>query len=138
MTNARFHRDKIEKFEGKSFCEEFVVPKILKPAKIDCEAIKCAQCNMIQTVWLMEEHKEPSVDWENVPIDTPVLGRNNEHEEWTRGHFAKFKDGKVGVWTYGGTSFTSISDDIHYWNHAKLWEGSEEQAAERRKQEAAE
>ncbi len=136
MTNAEFYRHEI-RGEYRNFCSEFIVPNVLKPAKIDCGAIKCAQCHMIKAVWLLEEHKEPEIDWENVSIDTPILGRDNEREEWVRGHFAKFKDGRIGARTYGGTSFTSTPDRIHYWTHAKLWEGSEEQAAEQQKKQEA-
>ncbi|NBI63699.1 hypothetical protein D3Z38_11685 [Clostridiales bacterium] len=134
MTNAEFHKEEIKNYKGKDICEDFVCPKILK--KKECTNINCGKCKMLQIIWLLEEHKEPEVDWSTVPIDTPILGRNNEREEWTRGHFAKLEDGKIGVWTYGGTSFTSTPDCIHYWTHAKLWEGSEEQKEERKQEEA--
>lgn len=150
MTNAEFYKNEI--MENRTdFCEKFALPKILGPQNMTCAKsdyvdpcktiiMKCSQCAMTMMMWLLEEHKEPEVDWASVPIDTPILGRDNEREEWTRGHFAKFKDGRIGVWAYGGTSFTWRSDEsdnrsVHYWNHAKLWEGSEEQAEE---QEAAE
>lgn len=134
MTNAEFYRHEIRGEYG-IFCEEFIAPKVLKPAKIDCDAIKCAQCAMIQMAWLVEEHKEPSIDWENVPIDTPILVRDSDDGEWLKRHFAGVGTNSetITAWSNGNTSFTENTRNP--WIHAKLWEGSEEQAAE---QEAAE
>ena len=64
--------------------------------------------------------EEPEIDWSTVAIDTPVLVKNREDGTWCKRHFAKFKDGKVHVWSYGGTSWSSNEDTS--WEYAKLAE----------------
>lgn len=136
MTNAEFYRHEI-RGEYRNFCDEFIVPNVLKPAKIDCDAIKCAQCHMIKAVWLLEEHEEPEVDWSTVPIDTPVLVRDDNNSQWFKRHFAGLnKCGGITTWETGRTSFTTTNTCV--WKYAKLWEGSEEQAEEERQKREAE
>lgn len=130
MTNAGFHRDKIEKFEGESFCGDFIKPMLWNG---DCAGVDCDYCHVLMMLWLQEEHEEPEVDWESVPIDTPILVRGDEEDEWRKRYFAGLSDREgTYAWADGTTSFTGIVRSP--WKHAKLWEGSQEQAAE---QEAA-
>ncbi len=64
------------------------------------------------------------IDWDNVPIDTKVLVSMNG-EEWLRRYFAKCINGRVYVWDYGATSFSSN----HYteWAYVKLYKDEEEE-----------
>lgn len=136
MTNAEFYKDKIRncKANRQDFCKDFIEPIVLGPIK--CEDIDCSCCNALVALWLTEEHKEPDVDWDNVPVDTPILVRDCESDEWHKGHFAK-KDDRfgVGIFFNGRTSFSAgPQNSIGYCKYAKLWEGSEEQAAEKEAQ----
>jgi hypothetical protein len=73
--------------------------------------------------WSEQEYVEPPVDWSKVPVDTKILVRNSEDEEWKKRHFAKFEDGKIFAWTSGVTSFSSeSSDSITWWMKVKLAE----------------
>lgn len=136
MTNAEFYRHEIER-EHENFCGSFLIPKILAPKNqkciiYDCVCeddirMECKRCQLVQAAWLQEEHKEPSVDWENVPMDTPILVRYGDGK-WAKRHFAGVKDDGVLAWSNGRTSHTETNTTL--WVHAKLWEGSEEQAAE--------
>lgn len=85
-----------------------------------CRDISCFDCKFYKPVnfncrtafkdWLDSEYKEPGIDWENVPVDTPVLVRNNGNENPKRRHFKRvnpnaklfnyetFPDGKTS-WT---------------------------------------
>ena len=76
--------------------------------------------------WLFTEYKEPEVDWSKVKVDTPILVRNTEKEEWKKRHFARFKNGKVYAWYDGLTSWsTAGEDDVNFWKYAKLAESEE-------------
>ena len=76
--------------------------------------------------WLFSEYKEPEVDWSKVKVDTPILVRNTEKEEWQKRHFARFKNGKVYAWYDGLTSWsTAGEDDVNFWKYAKLAESEE-------------
>lgn len=78
------------------------------------------------TDWLFSEYKEPEVDWSKVKVDTPILVRNTEKEEWQKRHFARFKNGKVYAWYDGLTSWsTAGEDDVNFWKYAKLAESEE-------------
>lgn len=89
----------------------------------DCAWSSCNQCRKKFREWLEQEYVEPPVDWSKVPVDTKILVRNSEDEEWEKRHFAKFEDGKIFAWTSGITSFSSeSSDSITWWMKGKLAE----------------
>lgn len=69
------------------------------------------------------EEKLGIVDWPKVKVDTPILVRQHEQDEWEKRHFAYFKDGRVCAWLCGATSWSAdYEDDITDWNFAKLAE----------------
>lgn len=133
MTNAEFYKEEVIKFDKeKDFCDDFIRPNILKPLGIDCGTLNCRPCESIVNIWFQEEYKEPEIDWKNVPVDTPILVKSCKKSEWIKRYFAeKFPNGGVYVWRDGGTSFTKNESQRSYYEYAKLWEGSEEQAAEK-------
>ena len=69
---------------------------------------------------------EPKVDWTKVPVDTKILVRDYEEENWTKRHFAKYEDGKIYVYDGGKTSFTTNS--VSSWRYGKLYKENEEQS----------
>lgn len=69
--------------------------------------------------WANEEYVKPKVDWEKVPVDTPVYVWNSEHAERAR-HFAKVEKGIIYTWINGLTSFTSNKDQVESWDYAEL------------------
>lgn len=133
MTNAEFYKEEIKNIKNYSddnFCEDFIQPKVLNSN--ECQTITCARCHTLVALWLQEEYKEDEIDWENVPVDTPILVKFSEGDGWYYRHFARLSSrGEVCAWNDGTTSFTNDGMGITTWNYAKLWEGSEEQAAER-------
>lgn len=73
-----------------------------------CELHNCANCTDQLIEWLNEEYVESPVDWSKVPIDTPILVRDYENQEWKKRHFAGLNPGgKVMGWEEGTTSWTS-------------------------------
>lgn len=63
------------------------------------------------------------VDWSKVAVDTPILVKQNEQDEWEKRHFAYFKDERVHAWLCGTTSWSAdYEGDATDWNFAKLAE----------------
>ena len=54
--------------------------------------------------WSESEYKELEVDWSKVPIDTLILVKDDEHDNWCKRYFAKYENGEVYTWTNGATS----------------------------------
>lgn len=106
-----------------------------KPAL--CRETKCEDCDFYEKStdlckgscfreWLNSEYVEPPVDWSKVAVDTPILVRDSEKEEWRKRYFAKYEDGKVYAYCNGATSWSARrSDNISDWDMAKLAESEE-------------
>ena len=125
MKNYEKYAEEIREFEGVSFCNQFVVPRILQSAS--CREMDCTRCRMLQVMWMLEDYeepKEPEVDWNKVKVDTPILVRDYEGQEWEARHFAKYEDGVIYSWDGGSTSWTSRGN-VTEWKYAKLAEGEE-------------
>ena len=123
MKNYEKYADEIRKYKGDNFCIDFVLPNIMESN--DCDG-NCNVCRMLQTIWLMEEYeesKEPKVDWSNVKVDTPILVRDYEGQEWARKYFAKYENETIYAWDSGRTSWTG--DGVTEWKYAKLAESEE-------------
>ena len=120
MKNYEKYADEIREYKGDCFCVDFVKPNILKSDH--CES-DCTKCRMLQAIWLLEDYKEPEVDWSKVEVDTPILVRNPEDKEWIRRHFAKYENGLVYSWCDGCTRWTAYRGKyVTKWEYAKLAE----------------
>ena len=131
MTNGEKYGDEIRKLLNVEalggdydFCDEFVKPKIL--GKTSCCGLSCDRCILIQALWINEEYKEPGVDWSKVPVDTKVLVKRFDDEEWEPRYFAMYEHGKVYTFVDGKTSFSSDTIARDCWNYAKLAEVDDE------------
>lgn len=63
------------------------------------------------------------VDWSKVAVDTPILVKQHEQDEWEKRHFACFKDERVYAWLCGATSWSAdYEGDTTDWNLVKLAE----------------
>ena len=123
MKNYEKYADEIREYEGNDFCDGFTKPYILK--KDSCDSISsCEKCRMLQMLWLLEDYKEPEVDWSKVEIDTPILVRQTKDGEWLRRHFAKYEGGIVYTWKDSHTSWTE--DCMTGWDYGKLAESEDE------------
>lgn len=63
-----------------------------------------------------------SIDWENISVDTKILV-SMDGEEWLKRYFAKYINGKVYVWDYGATSYSS--KHCSPWEYARLYKEEE-------------
>ena len=123
MKNREKYAEEIKNYKGGNFCNKFVIPIVRKGC--ECSA-SCEQCRMLQLLWLDEEYEEPEVDWSKVEVDTPILVRNGDNEEWNKRYFARYENGTIYAWVNGRTSWASIDDDdVYPWKYAKLAEQEE-------------
>lgn len=100
----------------------------------NCGDVLCANClfstsdncRKAKKDWLDQPAFDPEkdIDWERVPIDTPVIVWNSsfgfDHVTRKR-HFSGIKGGCFGAYDSGCTSWSSIDGRIYYWDHCKLY-----------------
>lgn len=96
----------------------------------ECDFGEEESCESYLEEWLFSEYEEPGVDWSKVKVDTPILVRNNEDEEWMNRYFAKFEYGVVWSFCDERTSWSasknnSVRNDIISWKYAKLAESED-------------
>ena len=124
MKNYEKYADEIRGYGSDKICSEFIKPYILKSDT--CGSMTCSVCCMCQMLWLLEEYEEPEVDWNKVEVDTPILVRNSEDQEWLRRHFARYESRIVYTWKDSRTSWTELNDkNVTEWKYAKLAESEE-------------
>lgn len=99
-----------------------------KPCNCDFNDIDChTECDSYHSSdgcweyfakWCNKEYQE--VDWSNVKVDTPILVKTKEGENWKRRYFAAYKDGRVYAWDSGATSW-SVTNKLSWgYKYAKL------------------
>ena len=99
----------------------------------NCQDINCTRCafSMVSSkgscrdrikVWCESEYEEPEVDWNKVPVDTPVLVKNYKYEQiWSNRYFANYRDGIVYTYPNGTTSWSANKNaSFVAWEYAKL------------------
>lgn len=82
--------------------------------------------------WLDEEYIEPpkpEVDWSKVPVDTLVMVKDFEREEWVLRYFKGIdkdcEESKYMTWIAGATSKTAYGFN-EYWNYCELVEDEDD------------
>lgn len=73
---------------------------------------------------LVEDQKEPEIDWSKIKVDTPILVKDSEDSKWLERYFAKYEDGLVYAWLGENTSYDTCN--AAKWKYAKLAESEEE------------
>lgn len=123
MKNYEKYADEIRKYDDPDFCDDFIIPNILKSNEL-CSDVDCKACQMVCMIWLLEEYEEPEINWNKVEVDTPILVRATKNEEWSKRYFAKYENGYVHTWIGGCTSWSE--ENASAWRYAKLAESEEE------------
>lgn len=107
-----------------------VKKNVMEP--VPCPSISCqycylrlkkgSRCDDACKEWCESEYEEPSIDWSNVPVDTPILVRDSECGYWANRYFAKYENGQVYAWCDGCTSWSKLygDEDCSPWKYAKL------------------
>lgn len=130
MTNYEKHRIEIEPITrlGMGIAIEKETGKI-----VPCNSLRCSEClfkeeekacSYVILEWADAEYIEPEVDWSKVAVDTPILVKRFEHNDWSRRYFSHYENenGFVCAFSDGKTSWTADNDDWKDWNYAKLAE----------------
>lgn len=123
MLNKDYYKDSILKlaFRGQDIAVVDGEPK----SCIHTSCAKCAlhgaatSCREARWDWANSEYEE-KVDWTKVPVDTKILVRDRNVEQWQPRYFARFEDGKVYAWNNGATSYSEKRMTV--WAQAKLFE----------------
>ena len=104
-----------------------------------CSGASCSKCDFNSNIncrknvneWANSEYVEPQVDWSKVPVDTPILVRNEGvGKEWEKRHFARYIDGKIYAWPIGTTSWSHGNKAVSTWDYAKLAESEDQNGNE--------
>ena len=116
MKNYEKYKDKVNNCDGEYFCHDFVKPIILKADECDG---KCPRCRLIQAIWLMEEYEEPEVDWSKVAVDTPILVRCSENEEWKKQQLERYLHAINKEANYNEEELANISKQLELLKETK-------------------
>lgn len=107
-TNFEHYKDEILKMYLLSGDRcNFYREKVLKSR--NCNGITCKDCKTKAEQWLQQPYKEPviEIDWSKVPVDTPVLVRDENFDDWKKRYFAKYYRGNVYTFDNGATSWSA-------------------------------
>ena len=102
-----------------------------------CEGEDCNNCDFFsyngscsdeKLKWLNSEYEESKeidwdndIDWNRVPVDTPVLVRDGKADKREKRHFDRKEGRHYLAWVDGRTSFTSDSKIKPYsWRYCQL------------------
>ena len=89
-----------------------------------CE-MDCITCSTALNLWLDEEYEEPEIDWSNVPVDTLVMVREREDQEWILRYFKGINEDSLRhryeAWESGATSKTAKGKYL-CWKYCELVE----------------
>ena len=94
-----------------------------------CANVKCSDCEFNKscneefTKWANSEYKEHKIDWNKVPIDTPVYVWDDYDNRTYKRHFAGYdkENNMIFVFDDKGTSWSSVTTTK--WGNAKIKEG---------------
>lgn len=125
MTNwESIDPDKVKKI----FARSFATDKRTHAIRL-CNVTDCADClfhefdncKKAKDEWLDQPVLDPEtdIDWERVPIDTPVIVWNSDFNQNNR-YFAGIDGEYFSAYSNGGTSWSS-KGNTYYWNHCKLY-----------------
>ena len=125
MTNYEsIDPDSVKEVFARSFTVDKRTGKVKTCSKWDC--VNCLfyesnDCIKAREDWLDQPALDPEkdIDWSKVPVDTPVIVWNTD-EEYRR-YFSGIKNGCFSAYADGRTSWSSITCQIGYWNHCKLY-----------------
>lgn len=128
MTNYEsVEPDKVKDIFAEAFAVNKETGEVLKCFKLPCRLclFRGNGCGDARRKWLDQPVFDPEkdIDWEKVPVDTPVIVWNSDNCSYNR-YFSGIKNGCFGVYAYGLTSWSSITGQtgqICYWYHCKLY-----------------
>ena len=95
-----------------------------------CRCTVCSNCDFNTDLdcaeemqkWANSEYKEPEIDWNKVPVDTPILITNSSYGHTLKRHFAKYDNKKIYAYPDGTTSwsFNRDSSQLIVWDEKSV------------------
>ena len=111
-------------------CQDGVNPAVIDNIPVNCLGTECHSCQFYDTYcvgafvkWANSEYKEREIDWNKVPVDTPIYVWNNNDNRTYKRHFAGYDkiNNIIIAFDNGGTSWSSVTTTK--WDNAKIKEG---------------
>lgn len=101
-------------------CETGSNPAIINNAPTE-KLYYCDSCARGFAEWANSEYKEREIDWNKVPVDTPIYVWDSGSNTYKR-HFAGYTNDKIIAFTDGATSWSNDGCKTE-WGHAQIKEG---------------
>ena len=116
-------------------CQDGTIPAVVNNVPIKCtDALDCYDCKFYYNddcinafiKWANSEYKKREIDWNKVPVDTPIYVWDNYEDKIykRKRYFAEYdtNNDKIIAFTEGQTSWTS-DQNIMVWDNAEIKEG---------------
>lgn len=91
-----------------------------------CKSIACDDCDFHIDIcaeelekWANSEYKEIEIDWDRVPVDTPVFVWDIYTKNKLKRYYAGLNDGHYKVFNGGATSW-SCNENTALWSNCEL------------------
>ena len=131
--NIMLNKEKYAKEILDIVCETGSRIGIINNTPIKCDNIQCRECKLCEydgncsqefVKWANSEYKEREIDWNKVPVDTPIYVWDNNDNRTYKRHFAGYNkvNNMIIAFDNGGTSWSSGAATAR-WIHAKIKEG---------------
>ena len=111
-------------------CQDGTIPAVVNNVPIKCtDALNCYDCKFYYNddcinafiKWANSEYKEPEIDWNKVPVDTPILITDSYGYTLKR-HFAKYDNKKIYAYPDGTTSWSFNQDSDQFIDRLIVWD----------------
>ena len=110
-------------------CQDGTIPAVVNNVPIKCtDALDCYDCKFYYNddcinafiKWANSEYKEREIDWNKVPVDTPILITYSCYT--LKRHFAKYDNKKIYAYPDGTTSwsFNQDSSQLISWDEKNV------------------
>lgn len=113
-------------------CQDGENPAIINNTPTKCDDVQCSKCKLYYygscargfAEWANSEYKEHEIDWNKVPVDTPVYVRDDSSNDWNKRYFCKFdSDNNLYSCYFNGNTSWSNKNILCGWKQCKLAEG---------------
>ena len=111
-------------------CQDGVNPAVIDNIPVNCLGTECHSCQFYDTYcvrtfveWANSEYKEREIDWNKVPVDTPIYVWDNGDSDIYKKYFAGYDkiNNMIIAFDNGETSCSSVTTTK--WDNAKIKEG---------------
>ena len=111
-------------------CQDGVNPGVIDNIPVNCLNTECRRCQFYDTYcvgafvkWANSEYKKREIDWNKVPVDTPIYVWDDDNDATYKRYFAGYDkiNNMIIAFNDGGTSWSGVTTTE--WDNAKIKEG---------------